>query len=325
MQFIETTEPGNADVLKLGETRRPHCADDQVLIKVAAAGVNRPDIMQRKGLYNPPADASPILGLEVAGYVERVGDQVTLWAVGDAVCALVNGGGYAEYVTVPATQCLPVPAGWSLIEAASLPETYFTVWSNVYDRAKLQVGESLLVHGGSSGIGVAAIQMAVATGSTVYTTAGTAKKCQTCIELGATLAVNYKTEDFTKSILAHTNKQGVDVILDMVAGDYLEKNMALSAQNGRIAMIAFMGGHKTNVSLLPMLMKNLNLSASTLRPQSQAQKAAIAESLLKTIWPHLDNGQIQPVIAAQIPLAEAAEAHKLMESSEHIGKIILTI
>jgi len=325
MQFIQIIEPGNADVLRLGETEIPSCADDQVLVKVAAAGVNRPDIMQRNGLYNPPIDASPILGLEVAGTIEQLGDKVSQWAVGDAVCALVNGGGYAEYVTVPASQCLPIPTGWSMTEAASVPETYFTVWSNVYDRARLQAGESLLVHGGSSGIGVAAIQMAVATGSKVYTTAGSAEKCQACTDLGASLAVNYKSEDFVELISAHTGKKGVDVILDMVVGDYLEKNMVLAAREGRIAMIAFMGGHKPNASLMPMLMKNIQLTASTLRPQSQAQKAEIAKNLRRTIWPHLESGQIKPVIAAQFPLSDASKAHELMETSKHIGNIVLTV
>lgn len=324
MKFIEISEPGNADVLRLGKTNRPDYSNDEVLIKVAAAGVNRPDIMQRKGLYNPPPGASAILGLEVAGVIDKIGSNVTQFSIGDEVCALVNGGGYAEYVSAPASQCLPVPTGWSMIDAASLPETYFTVWFNVYDRAKLQSGESLLVHGGSSGIGVAAIQMAVATGSPVYTTAGSAAKCQACLDLGASLAVNYKEEDFVALIEAHIGKQGVDVILDMVAGDYLQKNMAVAGQNGRIAMIAFMGGHKTTVSLLPMLMKNLNIAASTLRPQSKSKKAEIAKDLQKIIWPHLNNGQIKPVIAAQMPLAKASHAHKLMESSEHIGKIVLT-
>lgn len=325
MRFIEITKPGDTTALNLSETSTPNYASDEVLVKVAAAGINRPDIMQRKGLYNPPADASPIPGLEIAGTIDEVGENVTQFVVGDQVCALVNGGGYAEYVAVPASQCLPVPTGWSMVEAASVPETYFTVWSNVYDRAKLQPGESLLVHGGSSGIGVAAIQMAVATGSTVYTTAGSSEKCQTCLDLGATLAINYKLDDFVDAIATHTGKQGVDVILDMVAGDYVQKNMTVAARNGRIAMIAFMGGHKTEVSLLPMLMKNLTISASTLRPQSQVFKAEIAENLREAIWPHLDSGQIKPVIAAEFPLAEASGAHELMESSQHIGKIVLKI
>jgi len=325
MRYIEYDQTGEAKGLSVQETETPTCGKDQLLIKVAAAGVNRPDVMQRKGLYAPPPDASPILGLEVAGEIAEIGSDITGYELGDKVCALVNGGGYAQYVAVPASQCLPIPRGLSMVEAASLPETYFTVWSNVFDRAALQPGESLLVHGGSSGIGVTAIQMARAMGSTVYTTAGSEEKCQVCRDLGATLAVNYKTDDFAAVISEHTKQQGVDVILDMVAGKYVQKNMSLAARNGRIVMIAFMGGHKANLSMLPMLVKSLTLSAATLRPQSQAEKASIAQQLHQTIWPLISAKEIVPVIAAEMPLEDASRAHQLMESSVHIGKIVLTL
>ncbi len=325
MKIVHFDEPGDADVLQPSTTDIPTINANEVLIKVAAAGVNRPDIMQRKGHYPPPPGASPLLGLEVAGTITAIGDEVTGFKVNDTVCALVNGGGYAEYVSAPAGQCLPVPAGWSMQEAASLPETFFTVWTNVFDLGKLKEGETLLVHGGTSGIGVAAIQMAVASGARVITTAGSDKKCAACIDLGAVLAINYKTEDFEAVIKEKLPQSGVDVILDMVGGDYIKKNMSVAARDARIVMIAFMGGHKTELSFLPMLMKRLTLTASTLRPQSAAEKAKIASQLKEQIWPHLESGKIKPVIAAQYDFDQASEAHELMESSAHIGKIVLTI
>lgn len=325
MKIVHFNEPGDADVLKLSSAEIPSIADDEVLIKVAAAGINRPDIMQRKGHYPPPPGASPVLGLEVAGIITAVGNQVTEFKVDDAVCALVNGGGYAEYVSAPAGQCLTVPSGWSMLEAASLPETFFTVWANVFDLGQLKEGETLLVHGGTSGIGVAAIQMAIASGARVITTAGSDEKCAACSELGATLAINYKTEDFEDAIKEKFPDSGVDVILDMVAGDYIKKNMSVASRDARIVMIAFMGGHKTELSFLPMLMKRLTLTASTLRPQSAAEKARIATALKQHIWPHLESGKIKPVIAANYNFNQASNAHALMESSAHIGKIVLTI
>jgi len=325
MKIVHFDEPGDADVLQLSTTDVPSIAANEVLIKVATAGINRPDIMQRKGHYPPPPGASPLLGLEVAGTITAIGAEVNNFEINDTVCALVNGGGYAEYVSAPAGQCLPVPKGWSMEEAASLPETFFTVWANVFDLGQLKEGETLLVHGGTSGIGVAAIQMAVASGARVIATAGSDEKCTACTNLGATLAINYKTQDFEAVIKEKFAESGVDVILDMVAGDYIKKNMSVAARDARIVMIAFVGGHKTELSFLPMLMKRLTLTASTLRPQTTAEKAQIAAQLKQHIWPYLESGKIKPVIAANYTLDQASEAHQLMESSSHIGKIVLTI
>ncbi|HBQ41887.1 MAG TPA: NAD(P)H-quinone oxidoreductase, partial [Halieaceae bacterium] len=286
---------------------------------------NRPDVMQRLGLYPAPPGASDLPGLEVAGEVAAVGAGVTGWQVGDRVCALTNGGGYAEQAVAPAGQCLPVPAGMDFVAAAGLPETFFTVWTNVFMRGGLQAGESLLVHGGSSGIGTSAIQMARAMGATVYATAGSAEKCAACVELGADLAVNYRNDDFETVLLERTGGAGVNVILDMVGGDYINRNIRLAATDGRIVNIAFQGGFETSVNFVPILLKRLTLTASTLRPQSAEAKAAIAAQLLERIWPRLESGDISPVIAATFPLQDAAAAHELMESSAHIGKIILTL
>ncbi len=325
MKYIEIGEFGAADVLRLQEAEAPEHGDDELLIKVAAAGVNRPDIVQRRGAYPPPPGASPILGLEVAGEVVAVGNSVRGWRRGDKVCALTNGGGYAERVAVPACQCLPVPVGLSLQDAAAVPETFFTVWSNVFDRGNLKTGESLLVHGGSSGIGTAAIQMAAARGARVFTTAGSEEKCQACRELGAEIAVNYREEDFVAVLTQATGKQGVDVILDMVGGDYISRNVALAAMDGRIINIAYLQGATAEVNFLPIMLKRLTLTGSTLRPQSPATKAAIAENLRRHIWPLIEAGKIKPVIARRFPLAEAAAAHRFMESGRHIGKIVLTV
>ncbi|HCD56838.1 NAD(P)H-quinone oxidoreductase [Haliea sp.] len=325
MQCIEISEPGAPAVLKAAQREAPVARAGELLISVFAAGVNRPDVMQRLGLYPAPPGASDLPGLEVAGEVAAVGAGVTGWQVGDRVCALTNGGGYAEQAVAPAGQCLPVPAGMDFVAAAGLPETFFTVWTNVFMRGGLQAGESLLVHGGSSGIGTSAIQMARAMGATVYATAGSAEKCAACVELGADLAVNYRNDDFETVLLERTGGAGVNVILDMVGGDYINRNIRLAATDGRIVNIAFQGGFETSVNFVPILLKRLTLTASTLRPQSAEAKAAIAAQLLERIWPRLESGDISPVIAATFPLQDAAAAHELMESSAHIGKIILTL
>lgn len=325
MQCIEISEPGGPEVLVPAERETPRAGPGELLIEVVAAGVNRPDVMQRRGLYPAPPGASDLPGLEVAGTVAALGAEVSGWQVGDRVCALTNGGGYAEYVTAPAGQCLPVPDSLDLVAAAGLPETCFTVWTNVFDRGRLQPGESLLVHGGSSGIGTTAIQIACALGSTVYATAGSEEKCAACVELGASWAVNYREEDFREVLDTVTEGTGVDVILDMVGGEYINRNIQLAAVDGRIVNIAFQGGFEATVSFVPVLLKRLTLTASTLRPQSTEAKAAIATSLLERVWPLLEQGRFKPVIAATFPLTEASAAHELMESSRHIGKIILQV
>lgn len=319
------TSTGSADVLSLAEVALPTLGVGEILIRVVAAGVNRPDVFQRRGLYNPPPGASPVLGLEVAGYVEAIAEDVTGWQVGERICALCNGGGYAQYVSVPAGQCLPVPEVLSLPQAAALPETCFTVWSNVFDRAALKSGESLLVHGGSSGIGTTAIQMATALGATVYTTAGTDEKCQACVALGAKLAINYRQQDFVSEITAATNGDGIDVVLDMVGGEYVANNVKIAALDGRIVNIAYLLGSEVTVNMMPVMLKRLTLTGSTLRPQSAASKADIANSLRTKVWPLIEVGKIKPVIAATFALAQAKDAHRLMESSQHIGKIVLTV
>ena len=325
MFYMNVVEPGAPEALKLQEMEAPTPLAGEVLIKVAAAGVNRPDVLQRMGLYPPPKGASPTLGLEVAGEICSVGDGVDQKLSGQKVCALTNGGGYAEYVSVPVEQCLPVPAGLSLTEAAALPETCFTVWTNVFDRAGLQPGESLLVHGGSSGIGTTAIQLANALGSRVFATAGSDEKCQACAKLGAEIAVNYRTQDYLEVLSAATDKIGVNVILDMVGGDYISRNIKLAAMDGRIVNVAFLQGSKAEVDFMPVLLKRLTLTASTLRPQPTAAKAAIARSLQNKLWPLIEGGQFKPVIYKTFPLSDAAEAHRLMESSAHIGKIMLVV
>ena len=297
----------------------------EVLIAVNAAGINRPDLMQRYGLYPPPAGASPILGLEVAGTVIATGDGVSGWKSGDRVCALCNGGGYSDRVLVPASQCLPIPGALSDVEAAALPETYFTVWYNVFERGALRPGERFLVHGGSSGIGTTAITLAGAMGATVYATAGNADKCAACESLGASRAINYNEEDFVEVLKKDTEGQGIDVILDMVGGDYVQRNFEVAAIEGRIANIAFQGGFRSEVNFLPLLMKRLVLSASTLRAQSSEQKAAIANALRERVWPLLGRGELKPVIDSVYPLAAVAEAHQRMESGAHIGKIVLDL
>lgn len=325
MRFIDIQEFGSPEALILSTTPAPTPSGNEVLIKVVAAGVNRPDVIQRQGLYPAPQGASPILGLEVAGEIIEVGPDVTSLSVGDRVCALANGGGYAEQICIPESQCLPIPKGLSMVEAAALPETFFTVWSNVFDRGELTSGQTFLVHGGSSGIGTTAIQMAKALGARVFTTAGSQEKCNACMELGADMAINYHEADFVEVIKQQTNGKGIDVILDMVGGEYISKNFKIAAVDGRIINIAFLQGPVVKANFLPVMLKRLTVTGSTLRPQSEAIKAAIAANLKETIWPKIETGEIKPVIAKTFPLEEAASAHRLMESNQHIGKIILTV
>jgi NADPH2:quinone reductase len=325
MRAVEITGHGKPEVLEIGERPVPQPKQGEVLVRVAAAGVNRPDVLQRQGHYPVPPGASDIPGLEIAGEVVAVGAGVSTWNVGDALCALVQGGGYAEYCTAPAPQCLPIPRGLSDIEAASLPETFFTVWSNVFDRARLAPGESLLVQGGSSGIGVTAIQMAKAFGHKVLATAGSPQKCSACEELGADRAINYKTEDFVAIAKDATGGRGVDVILDMVGGEYVERELKCLADDGRLAIIALLGGARAHVSLGEILRRRLTLTGSTLRPRTVGFKGAIARSLREKVWPHIESGAIKPVVYRIFPLAEAAQAHALMETSTHIGKIVLAV
>ena len=325
MRYINISEHGGPEVMEIKEGEVPDPGKGEVLIKVHAAGVNRPDVMQRQGLYPPPPGASPILGLEVAGEVTATGNEVSAWSVSDRVCALTNGGGYAEYVSVPAGQCLPVPAGLPLEEAAALPETFFTVWANMFDRARLKSGERFLVHGGSSGIGTTAIQMARCMGSRVFATAGSKEKCAACHRLGADVAVNYHEQDYVKVIKEATDGQGVDVILDIVGGDYVARNLELAAKDGRIVSLSFIKGSRVEIDMMHILLKRLIITGSTLRPRSAEAKANIAEKLRAQIWPLIESREIKPIIAARFPLADAAESHKLMESSKHIGKIILIV
>ncbi|MES2278930.1 MAG: NAD(P)H-quinone oxidoreductase [Bacteroidota bacterium] len=324
MKAIIITQPGGPEVLQIAERPKPIPSTGEVLIKVSSAGVNRPDVAQRKGSYPPPPGArQDIPGLEVAGTIEAISDDVTRWKIGDKVCALVIGGGYAEYCAVPEGQCLPIPVNLSFIEAASLPETFFTVWSNVFDRAKLQPGESLLIHGGSSGIGVAAIQMAKAVGSTVYVTAGSDEKCTFCENLGAAKAINYKTQNFKDELNQLTNSKGVDIILDMIGGNYTPDNLHCLANDGRLVMINSMKGKNVDVDLSIVMRKRLVITGSMLRSRDVAFKSAIAQKLEEHIWPLLASGEIKPVIYKVFDAADAAKAHELMESSEHIGKIVL--
>jgi putative PIG3 family NAD(P)H quinone oxidoreductase len=325
MKYIDTPTFGGPEVLTLAEGPIPDILANEILIQVTAAGVNRPDIIQRSGNYPAPKGASPILGLEVAGIVSAVGNEVSTWKVGDPVCALTNGGGYAEFVAVPEGQCLPIPEGLSMVEAAALPETAFTVWSNVFNRAELKSGESFLVHGGSSGIGTTAIQFAHAMGATVFTTAGSQDKCNTCLALGAQKAINYHDADFLEELKEATSGKGVDVILDMVGGDYIQKNLKLAALEGRIINIAYLQGPVAKVNFLPIMLKRLTVSGSTLRPQSLEVKTQIAQQLLKHIWPLYADKSIKPVIAKVFPLSKAFDAHSLMESNQHIGKIVLDL
>ena len=323
MTAIEIREPGGPDVLVPASRPVPEPGAGEVLIRVAAAGINRPDVLQRTGGYPPPPGASDIPGLEVAGEIVALGDAVKGCKLGDQVMALVAGGGYAEYCAAPAAQCLPIPKGLDMVQAAAMPETFFTVWTNVFDRGRLKAGESFLVHGGSSGIGTTAIQLAHAFGARVFTTAGSAEKCAACVKLGAERAINYRDEDFVTVVRDATEGAGVDVILDMVGGDYIARNIKALAPEGRLCQIAFLGGSKAEIDFLPVMLKRLTLSGSTLRPRPVAFKAEIARSLAEKVWPLVEKGQVKPVIFKTLPLAEAAAAHRLMESSAHIGKIVL--
>lgn len=325
MRAVEVSTPGGPEVLRPVERPLPSPKPSEILVKVAAAGVNRPDILQRTGNYPVPPDASDLPGLEIAGEVVACGSSVKLWKPGDKVCALVHGGGYAEYCVTPEVQALPMPKGLSAIEAASLPETFFTVWSNVYDRAGLKPGESLLVQGGSSGIGVTAIQMAAAMGNRVFATAGSDEKCAACVKLGAEKAFNYKTQDFLAEVKNATGGKGVNVILDMVGGDYVPKELKCLADEGRLVFIAFLRGPKTELDINEVMRRRLTLSGSTLRPRPVEFKGAIARSLRERIWPLIEAGKIRPVVFKTFALADAADAHRLMESSQHIGKIVLTV
>lgn len=324
MTAIEIPAPGGPEALVAGTRPIPTAAADEVLVKVAAAGVNRPDCLQRAGNYPPPPGASDIPGLEIAGEVVAVGAEVKTLTVGDAVCALVTGGGYAEYCVAPEPQCLPVPKGFDMVRAAALPETYFTVWSNVFDRGGLKKGEKFLVHGGSSGIGTTAIQLAAAAGARVFTTAGSAEKCRVCEELGAERAINYREEDWLSAVKGES-VGGVDLILDMVGGPYTAQNLKALNADGRLVNIAWLKGSKMELDLMPVMLKRLTLTGSTLRARSVAFKGAIADRLKADVWPMLESGRIKPLIHKTFPLAEAAEAHALMESSAHIGKIMLTV
>lgn len=324
MRCIEITEPGGPGVLKPTTRPVPTPAADEVLIHVQAAGVNRPDCIQRLGHYAPPEGVTDIPGLEVAGEIVAIGTDVSGYQVGDIVCALVAGGGYAEYVAAPFGHVLPVPTGLSIVEAAALPETFMTVWTNVFERGRLQAGETLLVHGGSSGIGTTAIQVASRLGSRVLTTAGSAEKCQACLDLGAERAVNYREEDFTVAA-KEFGGAGIDVILDMVGGEYIQKNIKAAAPDGRIVNIAFLQGAKAEVNFMPLMLKRLTLTGSTLRSQAAARKTDIARQLIEKVWPMIADGSIKPVIHKIFPLNEAAQAHELMESSAHIGKIMLSL
>ncbi|MGR3616243.1 MAG: NAD(P)H-quinone oxidoreductase [Paracoccaceae bacterium] len=322
MKAIEITQPGGPEVLQLCERAVPEPTQGQVVIKVAYAGVNRPDALQRAGAYNPPPGASDLPGLEAAGEIVALGAGVSEWAIGDQVCALLPGGGYAEYVATPAAHCLPVPEGLDLKQAACLPETFFTVWSNVFSRGGLQAGERFLVHGGSSGIGTTAIQLASVLGARVFTTAGSDAKCQACVDLGAERAINYRDEDFVSVLRA---EGGANLILDMVGGDYIPRNVKTLADDGRLVQIAFLSGPKVELNFAQMMTRRLTLTGSTLRPQSDLAKARIAQDLREVVWPLIEAGRVAPVMDSEFDMSEAAAAHARMESSGHIGKIVLNV
>jgi putative PIG3 family NAD(P)H quinone oxidoreductase len=325
MRAIEISQPGPPEVLKLTERPDPVPAAGEVLIEVDAAGVNRPDVIQRYGKYPPPPGASDLPGLEVAGRIAALGQSATGWKVGDRVCALLAGGGYAERAAVPQEQVLPIPKGLTGIQAAAIPETFFTVWNNVFQRGKLQAGESILIHGGTSGIGTTAIQLARAFGARVMTTAGSDDKCEAARKLGAELAFNYRTGDWAAAAKQATNGRGVDVILDIVGGEYIPKNLDLLAVEGRLLQIAFLKHARAEVDFSIMMRKRAWITGSTLRPRTPAEKGAIARDLHQHVWPLLEQGVVAPVIHETFPLAQASEAHRLMESSTHIGKIVLDV
>ncbi|MEP2531090.1 NAD(P)H-quinone oxidoreductase [Shimia sp.] len=322
MQAIEITKPGGPDVLQPTQRMTPQPGPGEVLLKIAYAGVNRPDALQRAGLYAPPPNASDLPGLEASGVIAAVGEGVQDWAEGDEVCALLPGGGYAEYALTPAAHCLPIPRGMGLKEAACLPETFFTVWSNVFQRGNLQAGEIFLVHGGSSGIGTTAIQLARVLGARVFATAGSDEKCRACEQLGAEKAINYRAEDFVDVMRA---EGGANLILDMVGGDYVPRNLKSLAEDGRLVQIAFLQGPRVDLNFAPLMTRRLTITGSTLRPQSDLAKARIAEALRAQVWPLLDAGRIAPVMDSEFALVDAAKAHARMESSGHIGKIVMKV
>ena len=325
MRSVATTGPGAADVMRVASGPLPVCGENDVLIKVEYAGVNRPDVLQRSGSYAPPPTASPTMGLEVSGTIAAIGEKVSQWKIGDAVCALTPGGGYAEYCVAPAAHCLPIPAGLSMLEAAGVPENFFTVWVNTFDTCKLKAGEKLLVHGGSSGIGLTAIQLAKAFGAEVFTTVGNEAKATFCKNIGADHVFNYKSQDWAAEVALITQKKGVNVILDMVGGSYIEKNLRVLALEGRYCFIAFLEGGQATIDFRPLMMKRQTITGSTLRARPDHQKAAIAVSLKEHVWPLLAAKKVTPVIHQTFALEEIVEAHKLMESSAHIGKIMLRV
>jgi NADPH2:quinone reductase len=324
MRAVEISTPGGPDVLRMVERPMPEPTAGDVLIRVVAAGVNYPDTVQRRGKYAPPPGASDIPGLEIAGVVVALGEQVTEWRIGDRVCALVSGGGYAEYCVAPAVQCLPIPDGLDFVAAATLPETFFTVWTNVFDRGGLRANETFLVHGGSGGIGTTAVQLAHAFGARVFATAGTAEKCRACESLGASRAVNYREEDFVAVLRQETEGRGVDLILDAIGGDYTPRNLDLLAFEGRLVQIAFRKSPQATVDLSLVMRKRLTLTGSLLRPRSVAEKGAIAAALRERVWPLFARQRVRPIVHATFSLAHAGDAHRLIESSEHIGKLALT-
>ena len=325
MICVEISQPGGPEVLKPVERPDPVPGPGEVLIRVAAAGVNRPDVLQRRGAYPPPPGASDLPGLEVAGTIAAAGAGVEGWRIGDAVCALVSGGGYATMCVAPAPQCLRVPAALDLVAAAAIPETFFTVWTNVFDRGRLRAGETALFHGGTSGIGTTAIQLAAARGATVFATAGSDEKVRACEALGARRAINYRTQDFVEVIREVTGGTGVNLILDIMGGSYLNRNLAALAVDGRLVQIGLMGGESATVDLRRVLGRRLTITGSTLRPRPVEEKGAIAAALAREVWPLLEAGTIKPIVYKTFPLTDAADAHRLMESSEHIGKVVLTV
>jgi putative PIG3 family NAD(P)H quinone oxidoreductase len=325
MSVVEIAAPGGPEQLKLAQRPVPQPGAEEVLVRVAAAGVNRPDVMQRQGRYPPPPGASDLPGLEIAGEIAALGAKVSGWSIGDKVTALLAGGGYAAYAVAAAPLCLPVPAGVSMVEAAAIPETFFTVWTNLFDRGRCQAGDTVLIHGGTSGIGTTAIQLAAAWGARVFATAGSDDKARACERLGALRGINYRTEDFVEVMRAETGGKGVDVTLDMVAGSYVARNLEIAALEGRIVVISLLGGSRAEINMGLILTKRLTLTGSTLRARTVAQKAAVADAVRKNVWPLLAAGRVRPVSHATFPLAEAAEAHRLMETSNHIGKIVLTV
>lgn len=326
MRFIDLPSHGGPEVMKISQAPLPKPAKGEILVKVEAAGVNRPDVAQRQGTYPPPKGASPILGLEIAGEVVVLGEGVDEFKVGDKVCALANGGGYAQYCAVPAGQALPFPKGYDAVKAAALPETFFTVWANLFQMAGLTEGETVLIHGGTSGIGTTAIQLAKAFGAEVYATAGSAEKCEACVKLGAKRAINYRDEDFAEVVKSETDGKGVDVVLDMIGAAYFEKNLAALAKDGCLSIIAFLGGAVADkVNLTPIMVKRLTVTGSTMRPRTADEKRAIRDELVDQVWPLIESGKVAPVINQVFTLEDAVEAHRLMESSSHIGKIVMRV